>query len=154
MRQAWADEELRSRITFVLLIFVVYALGIVVPVPVPNVAPEDIKTAIEKLPVGALMNMFGGGALSKLSIFALGLGPYITASIIMQVLTQGLRPKAAEQENANADSGSLRFPGCWHPRTADLFNWRRRGGSPAQRHGEGDDHHHVDGRSNVPPLAW
>jgi preprotein translocase subunit SecY len=90
MRQAWADEELRSRITFVLLIFVVYALGIVVPVPVPNVAPEDIKAAIEKLPVGALMNMFGGGALSKLSIFALGLGPYITASIIMQVLTQGL----------------------------------------------------------------
>lgn len=87
LRQAWADDDLRSRILFVLFVFGVFALGIHIPVPIPGI---DSSTLIEKLkgiPSVDLLNMMGGGALRKVSIFSLGLNPYITSSIIMQVLT-------------------------------------------------------------------
>jgi len=86
IRLAWADPELRQRILFVLTMFAVFALGVHVPVPIPGVRSEDV---VSKLQGGAfdLLNIFGGGALRRLSIFALGLNPYITASIIMQILT-------------------------------------------------------------------
>ena len=87
LRLAWADEDLRSRILFVLFMFAVFALGVHIPVPIPGI---DSSTLVEKLkgvPAIDYLNMFGGGALRKVSIFSLGLNPYITASIIMQVLT-------------------------------------------------------------------
>jgi preprotein translocase subunit SecY len=83
-RLAFADPDLRQRLLFVLFMFGVFALGVHVPVPIPGVRSADLN-----LQGGLfdLLNSFGGGALRKLSIFALGLNPYITASIIMQVLT-------------------------------------------------------------------
>ncbi|HSI73769.1 MAG TPA: preprotein translocase subunit SecY, partial [Fimbriimonas sp.] len=83
-RLAFQDPDLRQRLLFVLFMFGVFALGVHVPVPIPG-----IKSAQLDLQGGLfdLLNSFGGGALRKLSIFALGLNPYITASIIMQVLT-------------------------------------------------------------------
>jgi preprotein translocase subunit SecY len=87
LRLAWADPDLRARIQFVLLVFAVFALGVHIPVPVPGI---DSTKLIEKLgnnPALQYLNMFGGGALRKVSIFSLGLNPYITSSIIMQVLT-------------------------------------------------------------------
>lgn len=91
-RLAWADEELRGRILFVLTVFTIYCLGIHVPVSVPGIDSGQIQAAIENNPSAfiALINMMGGGAFAKLSVFALGLGPYITASIVMQVLQQGI----------------------------------------------------------------
>jgi len=85
IRLAWADPDLRQRITFVLMMFAVFALGVYVPVPIPGVRSEDVAKAASS---GALdlLNMFGGGALRRLSIFALGLNPYITSSIIIQIL--------------------------------------------------------------------
>ena len=84
-RLAWADPELRQRILFVLLMFAVYTLGVHVPVPVPGFSSEQV---VDQLKGGAfdMLNMFGGGALRRLSIFSLGLNPYITASIILQIL--------------------------------------------------------------------
>ncbi|HLK14073.1 MAG TPA: preprotein translocase subunit SecY [Fimbriimonadaceae bacterium] len=88
LRLAWADADLRARIIFVLGMFAVYALGIHVQVPIPGIRPEDLTEQLKSNPYFNLINMFGGGALKRLSIFALGLNPYITASIILQILTQ------------------------------------------------------------------
>jgi preprotein translocase subunit SecY len=84
MRQAWADDELRPRLRFMLYIFMAYAVGVHIPVPIPGIDP----TAISGAPgIIDLLNSMGGGAFKRVSILALGLGPYISASIIMQVLT-------------------------------------------------------------------
>jgi preprotein translocase subunit SecY len=87
LRLAWADEDIRPKLVFVLAIFAVYALGVHVPVPVTGVDPVAMQKLLESNQFFQLLNTFGGGAFKRLSIFALGLGPYITASIITQVLT-------------------------------------------------------------------
>ncbi len=91
LRLAWADPDLKGRLIFVLGMLAVFAFGIHVPAPIPGHASQAIRdtltAAFEQIPALAIFNIFSGGALRKLSIFALGLGPYITASIIMQVLT-------------------------------------------------------------------
>lgn len=89
-RLAWADPDLRQRILIVLGLFAVYALGVHVPVPVPGFDSSAIVDQLSQLPAFQLLNVLGGGALRRLSIFALGLNPYITASIIMQILQQAL----------------------------------------------------------------
>jgi preprotein translocase subunit SecY len=87
LRLAWADPELRQRITFILMMFGVFALGVHIPVPVPGVSSADVIARLADNPFLGLLDVFGGGALRRVSIFALGLNPYITSSIIMQVLT-------------------------------------------------------------------
>lgn len=83
---ALQDPDLRSRISFVLFVFAVFAFGVHVPVPIPGVKAQDLQNVLQG-GVFDLLNMFGGGALRRLSIFALGLNPYITAQIIIQILT-------------------------------------------------------------------
>lgn len=95
-RLAWADPELRQRLTFVLSVFAVFALAVHVPVPLPGVSAEAIAEAVRNNTFLTMMNSFGGRALQKVSIVALGLAPYITASIVMQVL-QAANP-AMKQE--------------------------------------------------------
>jgi preprotein translocase subunit SecY len=87
LRLAWADPDLKGRILFVLMVFGVYALGVHVPVPIAGVDPNVVTRELVKNDFFAMLNTFGGGAFKRLSIFALGLSPYITASIILQVLT-------------------------------------------------------------------
>lgn len=86
-RLAWADPDLKARILFVLAMFAVFTLGTHIPVPIRGVNSEDMYARLEKLPYFQLLDAFGGGALRRVSILALGLQPYITASIIIQVLT-------------------------------------------------------------------
>jgi preprotein translocase subunit SecY len=86
-RLAWADEDLRNRLKFILIIFAVYVLGIHIPVPIPGVNPATFESAVANNQFLQLLNTMGGGGLNRISIFALGLGPYITSSIIMQILT-------------------------------------------------------------------
>jgi len=90
LRLAWADPDIRQRLTFVLLIFAAYAIGTHIPVPIPGLSPGAFEKTIENNPFFQFLNTFGGGALKRVSILALGLGPYITASIIMQVLTMAI----------------------------------------------------------------
>ncbi|MBS1707173.1 MAG: preprotein translocase subunit SecY [Armatimonadetes bacterium] len=90
LRLAWADEDLRRRIMFVIGIFLIYALGVHVPVPIPGFDPAQMQKLLEGNAFFNLLNTFGGGAFKRISIFALGLGPYISGSIIMQVLTMGI----------------------------------------------------------------
>ncbi len=78
--------ELRQRLVFVLLAIVVYRIGS--HIPVPGINPERLAALFEQNQGGILdlLNMFGGGAIERMSIFALGIMPYISASIITQLL--------------------------------------------------------------------
>ncbi len=86
-RMAWADPDLKQRILFVLSVFAIFAFCIHVPVPVPGVRSEEIAEAVSGNGFLSFLSMMGGRAIQKISILALGLGPYITASIILQILT-------------------------------------------------------------------
>jgi preprotein translocase subunit SecY len=80
-------SELKGRLLFVLGALIVYRLG--AHVPVPGIDPEVLAKLFESQSSGILgmFNMFSGGALSRFTVFALGIMPYISASIIMQLLT-------------------------------------------------------------------
>jgi preprotein translocase subunit SecY len=83
---AWRVPELRRRVLFTGLILALYRLGSWIPAP--GVNPDQIKQFISSGGgLLSLLNLFSGGALSQFSIFALGIMPYITASIIMQLMT-------------------------------------------------------------------
>jgi preprotein translocase subunit SecY len=79
--------DLRRRAIFLLLALVVYRLG--THVPVPLIDPDQFRQTFQQQQGGilGLLNMFSGGALSRFSIFSIGIMPYISASIIMQMLT-------------------------------------------------------------------
>lgn len=79
--------ELKSRLWFVLGALVVYRLG--AHIPVPGIDPSILKQLFDSQSNGILgmFNMFSGGALSRFTVFALGIMPYISASIIMQLLS-------------------------------------------------------------------
>ncbi len=80
-------SELRSRLFFVLGAFFVYRVG--AHIPVPGIDPKALALMFEQQSGSILdmFNMFSGGALKRLSLFALGIMPYISASIIMQLMT-------------------------------------------------------------------
>lgn len=86
-------RDIRNKIIFTLLMLIVFRIGTFVPVP--NVDADVLKATDEFNLVGFL-NTFGGGALSNFSIFAMGIMPYITASIIVQLLQMDVVPKFAE----------------------------------------------------------
>ncbi len=79
--------DLRNRLVFLLLALVVYRIG--AHIPVPGIDPGQLKELFKGQQGGILnlFNMFSGGALSRFTVFALGIMPYISASIIMQLLT-------------------------------------------------------------------
>jgi preprotein translocase subunit SecY len=86
-KQAWADPDLRSRIIFIFGMFAVFVLGVNVPVPIPGVDQAKLAEVLKNNPFFQFANVLGGGALRRVSVFALGLNPYITSSIIIQILT-------------------------------------------------------------------
>ena len=79
--------DLTRRLVFLLLALVVYRLG--AHIPVPGINPDQLQQLFEGQQGGilSLFNMFSGGALSRFTVFALGIMPYISASIIMQLMT-------------------------------------------------------------------
>jgi len=95
--------ELRSRLLFVLIALLVYRVG--THIPVPGINPERLAALFEQQQGGILdlFNMFSGGALERMSILALGVLPYITASIILNLLTM-MHP-ALQQLRKEGESG-------------------------------------------------
>ncbi|MCX7203299.1 MAG: preprotein translocase subunit SecY, partial [Burkholderiales bacterium] len=79
--------DLKRRLVFLLLALVVYRVG--AHIPVPGIDPEQLSQLFKSQSGGVLglFNLFSGGALSRFTVFALGIMPYISASIIMQLLT-------------------------------------------------------------------
>jgi preprotein translocase subunit SecY len=95
--------DLRRRLVFLLLALVVYRVG--AHIPVPGIDPTQLQQLFKGQQGGilSLFNMFSGGALSRFTIFALGIMPYISASIIMQLLTYVL--PTFEQLKKEGESG-------------------------------------------------
>src|SRR5690606_32369343 len=81
------------KIVFTLLMLVIFRIGTFIPVPYTNKEAIDF---MNQQNVFGFLNTFGGGALENFSILALGIMPYITASIIMQLLQMDVVPKFAE----------------------------------------------------------
>lgn len=85
LQGAFKLPELRSRVIFVFAMFAVYAVGL--HIPVPGVNHDQMKRIFEDNAMLGFLNMFAGGALKRFTILALGLNPYITSSIIMQIFS-------------------------------------------------------------------
>ena len=94
--------DLWSRLTFLLLALVVYRLG--AHIPVPGIDPNELQKLFEGQSNGilGLFNMFSGGALSRFTVFALGIMPYISASIILQIATYVYQPLEALKKEGEA----------------------------------------------------
>ncbi|MBD0384601.1 preprotein translocase subunit SecY [Paenibacillus sedimenti] len=89
-------EDLRRRIIFTLLLLIVYRLGSFIPVPNINTDVLKLQDQASQNDVFGLLNTFSGGALFQFSIFAMGIMPYITASIIVQLLSMDVIPRFAQ----------------------------------------------------------
>ena len=87
MSEASQSHDLRNRIFFTIFILAVYRFGTFVPIP--GIDPEQLQVMMEGNQKGLLgmFNVFAGGAVSRMAIFALGIMPYISSSIIVQLLT-------------------------------------------------------------------
>ena len=84
LTQIWAVEELRKRILYTLLLVLVYRIGSFIILP--GIDQAELDKSASDSGILSLINMFAGGAFSRVSIMALGIMPYISASIVMQLL--------------------------------------------------------------------
>jgi preprotein translocase subunit SecY len=85
---AFSVPEIRRKLLFTAFILALYRLGAYIPVPGINIdAVKDVEDTFTGSNILGFLNMFSGGAIQRLAIFALGIMPYITASIILQLLT-------------------------------------------------------------------
>ena len=146
---AFSVPEIRRKILFTCAILALYRLGAFIPVPGVNVdAVENVGDSFSGSNILGFLNLFSGGGLQNFAVFSLGIMPYITASIILQLLTvavpipgeapEGRRGRPAEDHAVHAlpDGGAglgpigrLRVPvphdrppvGREHRRHADLL---------------------------------
>ena len=81
----WTDVSLRKRVLFI--IYALIAFRFLAAIPIPGIDANALKTFLSNNQFFGILNIFAGGGLSNLSIIMLGVGPYITGSIIMQLLT-------------------------------------------------------------------
>ena len=104
--QIFKIKDLRKKIIFVLGIFALFRL--MANVPIPGIDPENVKIFFEQFKMFGLFNVFTGGALSKMSIVMLGIGPYITAVIILQLLTM-IFPQLEKMYKEEGEAGRQKF---------------------------------------------
>lgn len=105
LKQIWAIEDLRKSILFVIAILVLVRL--VAHVPIPGIDVEALQKFISQNQIIGLLNIFSGGTLENFSIVMMGVGPYITASIIFQLL--GMIVPAIEELQKEGESGQQRI---------------------------------------------
>lgn len=93
IKNAWHVKDIRNRMFFTLGILLIFRLGTFITVP-----GVDAKalTSIASSGLVSMLNMFGGGGLTNYSIFAMGVSPYITAQIVIQLLQMDIVPKFVE----------------------------------------------------------
>ena len=107
LKSVWQEKSLRSRILFVIVVLTL--TRVLAAIPIPGIDPTALATFLNNnSQLLGLLNLFSGGGLSNLSIVMLGVGPYITASIIMQ-LTTVLYPKLKELQQEEGDVGRRKF---------------------------------------------
>lgn len=106
IKRIFQDKVLRNRILFVVAILAI--VRVLATIPIPGVDKDALANALSSSSLLGFLNIFSGGGLSSFSIIMLGVGPYITASIIMQLLTV-LVPKFKEMYQEEGDRGRKRF---------------------------------------------
>jgi len=104
--QIFKIPDLRNKILFVLGIFVVFR--IMANIPIPGIDQKNLATFFGQFQIFGLLNVFTGGALDKVSIVMLGLGPYITAVIILQLLTM-IFPQLEKMYKEEGETGRQKF---------------------------------------------
>jgi preprotein translocase subunit SecY len=107
--RAFKTPDLRKKLLFTLAIIVVYRAG--THVPIPGVDYTNVQTCMDQTKTNqglfGLVNLFSGGALLQITIFALGIMPYITASIILQLLTVVIPRLEALKKEGQAGQGKV-----------------------------------------------
>ena len=124
-------KDLKNRIFFTILILIIYRLGTYVPLAgIDPAALKEVMAASQKGLLG-MFNMFSGGAVTRMAIFALGIMPYISSSIIVQLLTgvsdyfKNLKEQG-EIEEKNYPNNKIRNSfNCVSPRIW-CFSWFRK----------------------------
>ena len=101
-----ADRSLSRRVLFVLGILALFRVG--AAIPIPTIDASALESFFLNNQFFGLLNIFSGGGLANLSIFMLGVGPFITASIIMQLLTL-IFPQLKELYHEEGDAGRRKF---------------------------------------------
>ncbi len=104
--QIFKIRDLRKRILFILGIFALFR--IMANIPIPGIDIEQLRQFLNQFQVFGLLNMFTGGSFDRLSIVMLGLGPYITAVIIMQLLTM-IFPRLEKMYKEEGEEGRRKF---------------------------------------------
>lgn len=107
VKNIWSVEDLRKRIGITLLLVIIYRFGCYVVLP--GINPDEL-IALKNFTSDGLMqllDMFSGGAFSQASIFALGIMPYITASIVIQLL--GMVLPAFQKMQREGESGRMKL---------------------------------------------
>ncbi len=100
------NKELRNKFLFVIFLFVVFRVA--ANIPIPGIGSENLRKFFDQNQVFGLLNLFTGGALSNFSIVLMGLGPYITATIILQLLTM-IFPALEKMYKEEGESGRQKF---------------------------------------------
>ena len=100
------NKEIRKKIFFTLAMLLIYRIGSAIPVP--GVDATKIASSITDNSILSMMNLLGGGALQNMSVFAMGVTPYITASIIIQLLSMDVIPALTEMTKSG-QTGRLKM---------------------------------------------
>ncbi|MEU1199897.1 preprotein translocase subunit SecY [Streptomyces sp. NPDC005813] len=108
--QVFRTPDLRKKLAFTLGVIVLYRIGS--HVPVPGISYKNVQSCVDAAASGnggllGLVNMFSGGALLQITVFALGILPYITASIILQLLTAVIPRLEALKKEGAAGQGKI-----------------------------------------------
>lgn len=106
LKIAFTDEAIRNRILFVLAALVIFRA--LAAVPIPGIDAAMLVQYFENNEFLGLLNIFSGGGLANLSIVMLGVGPYITASIIMQLMTV-MSPQIKSLQSEEGEAGRAKF---------------------------------------------
>ncbi|MBI4128841.1 MAG: preprotein translocase subunit SecY, partial [Parcubacteria group bacterium] len=106
IRLLFQIPDLRSKILFVLAMLAIFRIG--ANIPIPDVDQARLAAFFGQEQLFGLLNVFSGGALENISIMMLGVGPYITATIILQLLTM-IFPKLKEMYYESGEQGRQKF---------------------------------------------
>lgn len=99
-------KDLRNRILFILLVFTVFR--IMANIPIPGIDAEGLKAFFQQFEIFGLFSVFSGGTLENLSIIMLGLGPYITATVVLQLLSM-IFPQLERLYKEEGEEGREKF---------------------------------------------
>ena len=100
------NKEIRNKILFTLAMLFIFRFGS--GIPVPGIDTNALMQGISDNSLIGMMNLLGGGAMEKFSVFSLGVGPYITASIIIQLLAMDVIPALTEMAK-NGQQGRMQM---------------------------------------------